>query len=179
MSPGEYKAASLGSLVVMLVVLGIWAVIWGPDEGGDNDQSPVPAVDEPADEAPDGNTDGPLIRASLPYDDLGQEALVGGTLLLREGCLVFEHGDGVEAGYLPIIWPGGTVWDEDTEEVVLPDGARVGIGDEVAGGGGYPYAEELGWLDVDAQALAQRCAESEWNVVARFNNQAEAAQTVD
>ena len=35
MIKGEYRGASLGWLVVVLVLLGGWALIWGPDDGGD------------------------------------------------------------------------------------------------------------------------------------------------
>ena len=167
MSPGEYKAASLGSLVVMLVVLGIWAVIWGPDEGGDNDQSPVPAVDEPADEAPDGNTDGPLIRASLPYDDLGQEAFVGSFSKLLVNKLA-------ASGRLPPSSGPGERSGTRTQRACCPTGA--GRDRRRGGGGGYPYAEERCSTSTPG---ARAAVESEWNVVARFSSQAEAAQTVD
>ena len=43
MSPGEYRAASLGSLFVILVALGAWAAIWGPDSTGD-EESPAESV---------------------------------------------------------------------------------------------------------------------------------------
>ena len=41
MRPGEYRAASLGSLFVILA-LGAWAAIWGPDSTGD--ESPAESV---------------------------------------------------------------------------------------------------------------------------------------
>ena len=164
MIKGEYRGASLGWLVAILVALGVWALIWGPDGDGEVPSEPLTTT------IPSGNTDGPLIRASLPYDDGGEDAEVGGVLLLRDGCLVFEYGEDAAFGHLPIIWPGGTSWDAAAEAVVLPDGERVDIGDDVRGGGGYPYADALGWLDADAQQLAAACADSEWDEVARFNN---------
>ncbi len=43
MSPGEYRAASLGSLAIILAALVIWAALWGP---GDDDCVPGDDVAE-------------------------------------------------------------------------------------------------------------------------------------
>lgn len=43
-----------------------------------------------------------------------------------------------------IVWPATTSWDAETEEVVLPIGARVADGEKVEGGGG---ARDVAWVE--------------------------------
>ena len=45
MIKGEYRGASLGWLVVILVAVAVWALIWGPGDGSDETPAPVPASD--------------------------------------------------------------------------------------------------------------------------------------
>ena len=164
MKEGEFRALSLGSLAVIVGAIALWAAVWGPDDSPGTDAEGE-RVDHPA-----GNLDGPVIRASSPYDHAGDDAEVSGVLVLWNDCVVFERGAGDETTHLPIIWPAGTSWDPSTEEVVLDDGKRVPIGGTVSGGGGYPYASGLHHLDEAAQRQAQACADNEWGEVARFNN---------
>ena len=164
MKTGEFRALSLGSLAVIVGAIALWAAVWGTDD------SPGPDRQGHSIGASDGNIDGPVVRASFPHDHAGDDAEVGGVLVLWNGCVVFERGAGTEATHLPVIWPAGTSWDPATEEVVLDDGVRVPIGGTVSGGGGYPYASELDHLDDAGQRLAQSCADNEWGEVARFNN---------
>ncbi|MEM9465757.1 MAG: hypothetical protein AAGA90_10310 [Actinomycetota bacterium] len=124
-------------------------------------------------------TDGPVIRYPPPLGGDGTSAEVGGVLVLRGDCLQFEYGPDAEAGYLPIIWPAGTTWDADSQQVVLPTGLRADIGATLDGGGGYPYADRLASLGEDAQALAEACADNEWGEVAAFNNFLDAIEIVE
>ena len=174
MKEGEFRALSLGSLALIVGAIALWAAVWGPDDspGIDGHDESTGAQQDSAqqDSSQQNSVDGPVIRAPFPYDHAGDDAEVGGVLVLWNGCVVFERGVGAEATHMPVIWPAGTSWDPVTEEVVLDDGVRVEIGGTVSGGGGYPYASELGHLDEAGQRLAQSCADNEWSEVARFNN---------
>lgn len=188
---GEFRALSLGSLAVILVALGIWAAAWGPDDevaletDPTAEAEPAPASSAPTTttetmapqpDAGEGNVDGPVVRHSLPFALDGDSAEVGGTLMLRDGCLVFAYpGDGPDS-QLPIVWPATTRWDDERSEVVLPTGDRVGIGDSVVGGGGYHSAGWLDSLDDDATELLTACALNTWREVAMFNNGSSAAK---
>lgn len=83
---------------------------------------------------PTGGVDGPVMYAERiePGGDQMAAEIVG-TLELDGECLHATSG-GVR---YPVLWPFGTTWDAETEAVVLPDGVRFAVGDEVHGGGGY------------------------------------------
>jgi len=49
-------------------------------------------------------------------------------VVLEGDCLLLRSGDQVEVP----VWLSGTTWDPTTSEVVLPDGGRVRLGDEIA-----------------------------------------------
>ena len=53
-----------------------------------------------------------------------------------------------------VVWQPGTTWDAATEQVVLPDGGRAGMGDFVQGGGGYHAVADLGVFGVDDAGIA-------------------------
>lgn len=66
----------------------------------------------------------------------------------------------------PVIWPHGTAWDQDRQAVLLPDGDVASLGDEVSGGGGYPYLTDL------SPELAEQVADcplNEYGEIAMFN----------
>ena len=193
MIKGEYRGASLGWLVAILILLGGWALFWGPD-GDDDEESPaapttttpeattttVPTTTTQAPAAtttpPAENLDGPVVRASPPYATSGEDAGVGGELLYRDGCLLFEQEPGMDVGiYHAIVWPAGTAWDEEAQAVVLADGRRVAIGDGVIGAGGYYQPADLD-LEPAARDVLTACTRSESGEVAQFNNQADAAR---
>jgi len=87
-------------------------------------------------------------------------ALLSGTVQRSGDCLVLERGDG---GRTVVVWPPGTRWSPDDSVVVLADGLRVGLGDEVEGSGGIVSAgrdrlnRSLGAASADR---AIRCAKS-------------------
>jgi hypothetical protein len=106
------------------------------------------------------SVDGPLL-VSGSGDGSGNDAMVAGKVAFEDGCLLL-------AG-MPVVWPEGTTWDAEAQEVVLRNGDRVTMGDEVSGGGGYPYADTL--TDVIGERgarLAAECA-GPTNEVAFFN----------
>lgn len=64
----------------------------------------------------------------------GDDALIQGTVVTRNGCVLLGFGDG--AAY-PVIWPSGTVIaDDDPLTLTLRSGEQVIVGSEVSGGGG-------------------------------------------
>ena len=71
----------------------------------------------------------------------------------------------------PIVWPAGTRWDADTQTIVTPDGESLSAGDEVYGGGGYLYVDDVDRLaGADAAALARRCVDNTYGEIAVVNN---------
>lgn len=64
----------------------------------------------------------------------GQLALLSGTLELTGECLTLVTSP--SGGRTAIIWPLGTEWLKDSQEVRLSDGTLFALGDEVTGGGG-------------------------------------------
>ena len=89
----------------------------------------------------------------------GQDAEVGGTLATGDGCVMLDQ----DGNRLPVVWPSGTsVEGTDPLVVELPSGEQLREGDQVRGGGGYPYADTLG-LEIPQSCL------NEWGEVAVFN----------
>ena len=65
----------------------------------------------------------------------GTDAVVAGSLVLRNGCVGLVVGDRV----LAVIWPSGTeLADVDPLTVRLPSGSLVTEGESVQGTGGFP-----------------------------------------
>ncbi|MEO5664423.1 MAG: hypothetical protein ABIR39_14175 [Nocardioides sp.] len=84
----------------------------------------------------DAHVDGPLLVSAAPgVSRGGMDAQIMGEINFDDGCLLL-------AGHL-VVWPNGTEWDEAATEVVLPNGSRVGVGDAVSGGGGYPRVKDF------------------------------------
>ncbi len=154
---GEFRALSLGSLAAILIALGVWAVAWGPTET------------RHLEAAESNNLDGAVVRHALPFDTEGDDAEIIGTLGLVDGCLVLI---GEDASFL-VVWPASTTWAITAEEVVLANGFRIGLGEQVQGNGGYLEAASLDWLDASSQEHALTCPTNQW---AAFNNRADAAR---
>jgi hypothetical protein len=75
--------------------------------------------------------DGPVVAHDRGWGlgpSSGMDAVVGGTLDYRDGCLLLG-GD-------VVVWPDGTEWDAEREAVRLDDGTVLHVGDTVLGGGG-------------------------------------------
>jgi hypothetical protein len=74
----------------------------------------------------------------------GGDALVGGTLVTRGGCVLLEHGEGFDIAY-PVIWPSGTsIADEDPLALRLATAAEITVDQVIEGGGGYHDAGSVG-----------------------------------
>lgn len=67
----------------------------------------------------------------------GEDALIEGTLITRDGCVLIDQGDdGFDIAY-PVIWPSGTsIASEDPLTLRLPSGDELVVGQVVSGGGG-------------------------------------------
>ena len=150
---GEFRALSLGSLAAILIALGAWAAFFGPDDDDEVGDSSDTALDM---SNPLLDADGPVVVRGIAETG-GMDAGFGGTLTLDGECLHF--GDD-----LAIVWPVGTTWDRDAEEVVLRDGLRIRIGAEVWGGGGAGGVPER--ISAAARALLEGC-------IADFSDEAE------
>ncbi|WP_328294210.1 hypothetical protein OG218_15960 [Kineococcus sp. NBC_00420] len=67
---------------------------------------------------------------------------------LHDGCLVSDAA--------VLVWPQGSGWDGDTQQVVLADGTRIGIGDEVRTRAD-PAPDPVAVLGETGAAAAARC----------------------
>lgn len=91
----------------------------------------------------------------------GNDALIEGTLALRDGCVVLEWED-LDVWY-PVVWPARTsIASDDPFVIRLPSGAELAAGDAVTGGGGY-----LDPASVEAE-IPEKCL-PETNEIAVFN----------
>ena len=77
-----------------------------------------------------------------------RDASAHGVVELRDGCLV--------SGGAVLVWPQGSGWDGTTREVVLADGTRIGIGDEVRTSAD-PVPDPVAVLGEAGAATAARC----------------------
>lgn len=72
--------------------------------------------------------------ATYPRPDAGMDALLMGTLEMRDGCLVVDTGEG---DVLPVFPEGDAQWGE---EVLTWKGESFDIGAQISLGGGYSGA---------------------------------------
>jgi hypothetical protein len=120
---------------------------------------------------------GPVMRYPRRSNDKeGMAALISGVLQLEGMCLYIAT-DVVGQRY-PVLWPGGTTWDEQNSSVIPPVGAPIPIGSRVEGGGGFLHVSDVQRLaGPDASARASSCADNSYGEIAVFNNQDTAAET--
>lgn len=101
--------------------------------------------------------------------DGGDDAEVRGRLELEDDCLYVAL-DEIGERY-PVVWPAGTTWDAEDHVVVGPSRARMPVGSEVHGGGGYRYVDDVERsLGAEATAFAARCVDNTYGEVAFVNN---------
>lgn len=176
MKPGEFRALSLGSLVVILAIAIGWTLVRGDgdepaDTVADAGTAAAPAsTTTPAaeDSFPEGTIDGPVMRYLPPLTDESDMAEIRGTLVLEGDCLLVDSPWDTR---FPVVWPAGTTWDAEGEAVVLHSGERFEIGSEIRGGGGYGGAGGLAeWLGDEVAALAAMCVEGDYEEVAFLGN---------
>lgn len=128
------------------------------------------ACGDASDATSSGVLDGPVMRyPESASNDGGEDAEVRGRLELEDECLYVAL-DEVDQRY-PVVWPAGTTWDADSETVISPSGARMPVGSDVYGGGGYRYVDDVGrTLGADAEARAAGCVDNSYGEVAFVNN---------
>lgn len=179
MIKGEYRGASLGWLMAILVAVGVWALIWGPsDDDPVDDVDPAPTTTSTTTEAtlPAGNLDELVLRHSPPFADESPQMAVDGLLILDRGCLLLDIDDG---GRSPLIWPAGTTWEHDSSEVVLANGERIQVGARISGSGGaIEQLTQLRQFDEPAREVALRCSEVDPMSVIAFGNNPRFVETV-
>ena len=99
----------------------------------------------------------------------GNDALVGGTLITRGGCVLV--GDENGAVY-PVVWPSGTsIVDDDPLTLELGSGDQLTVGASVSGGGGTIDPAEGSGSEVKVD-IAQDCRSASGEVVV-FNPDAD------
>lgn len=130
----------------------------------------VAACGEPSSSTDSSVVDGPVIRyAEATSGGDSSDAEVRGRLELDGDCLYVAL-DEVGERY-PIVWPAGTAWDAEEQAVVSPSTARMPVGSEVYGGGGYFFVEDVKrLLGAEAEALAGRCVDNTDGEIAFVNN---------
>lgn len=83
-----------------------------------------------------------------------------------QGTLRIDGNGCSRIGYRGVVWPNGTTWDHDSNEVVMGDGRRFAIDEELRGAGGYTSARfvtELEMSGLESQVgaevadLAEQC----------------------
>lgn len=130
-------------------------------------------ADEPpptgtADDARSDVTEAPPTAAAAPDRldvawrvgvDRDLDALVTGTLLHEGECLLLLAPEATTPR--PIIWPSGTSWNHDAQQVVMADGTALEIGSFVEGGGGG------GSFDVEDPALPSDLVDGGWDLLQR------------
>lgn len=117
-----------------------------------------------------GGVDGPVMFVSGPPTEGGDGAAIEGTLT-RDGDCLFV-GDEVPGSRFAVLWPFGTSWDDQSDEVVLLDGTRIPIGATLFAGGGFPSADDVGRFadDIDLIERAEACAEGEYRELAHVQH---------
>ena len=118
--------------------------------------------------------DGPVVRHQEPIGDGGEDAEVGGTLILEGDCLYLGPVAGSGDRY-PVVWPAGTGWGAGTTSVVLPSGERVGLGEAVVGGGGAHFLSSVTSAAGDEAAqLVESCLDNTTGEITLVNNSPDA-----
>jgi hypothetical protein len=114
--------------------------------------------------------DGPVMRhPERSNSQAGMDAEVRGVLQLDGRCLYVSLEEVGER--YPIVWPAGTRWDADNQAVIAPGGQSMAIGDEVYGGGGYLYVDDIERIaGPEASALATECVDNTYGEIAVVNN---------
>lgn len=92
---------------------------------------------------------------------LSMQALLGGVLVLEDGCLKVEE---LNERTL-VIWPAGSQWDESRQAVRLSQGGKdftIGIGSPLPGlgGGAVPLDQVSAYLDAASLSAASNCLDS-------------------
>ncbi|NAZ80964.1 hypothetical protein GTR02_03935 [Kineococcus sp. R8] len=94
-------------------------------------------------------TPDPVIAIAGHPEGLVREAWARtGTVGLEDGCLVMDEA--------LLVWPQGSAWDDATEQIVLTDGTRLGIGDRIETWGA-PLGDLTGFLDQAGEAAINSC----------------------
>ena len=114
-----------------------------------------------------GGVDGPLMYGPKPRSNEGEGALVAGTVSRDGDCLYVVSEDDPDLRY-PVLWPYGSLWQDDPGAVVLLDGTVLELGEAFTAGGGFHDALTLtaDWLAAPAVERARSCADGEWREVA-------------
>lgn len=118
----------------------------------------------------------PLLVNNASLSEGGDGAEVQGVLVLEDDCLYVDDG----SSRFPIVWPNGTLWDDEAQSVLLNDGQTVAIGQSLLGGGGYPSVDIIEDLvGQEAAALAIECLDNESSEFAMLNNTSDPLEIMD
>ena len=117
-----------------------------------------------------GGLDGPVMFTPGLPSERGEEALIEG-VLVRDGDCLFV-GDGAPGTRFAVLWPFGTSWVEDGQEVIAANGTRIPLGASFSAGGGYGSPEMIS-ARLDGDQLRERaneCAEGEYRELAHVQH---------
>lgn len=104
------------------------------------------------------------VHDSSPFSGGGSDALLEGTLVVRDGCVLLDSGE-----VRPVVWPMGTsIVDDDPLTLELRSGERLQEGQRVSGGGGS-HAVNSEVVQVDIKAECFRGDRSAGGAVMVFN----------
>lgn len=111
------------------------------------------AATETAPEAGDSLPQRDEVLSADPAGDVAYPtAILTGRLTLQDGCLALDG--------FPTLWPAGSDWDEEEMTVVLADGSRLAVGDQVEVGGGLVPPSVASNYSVTAQEPIDACMRS-------------------
>lgn len=89
----------------------------------------------------DRNIEGPLRK--IDSTDAGfMNGLLPGRLVITGECVAQETTADMEK-WIMVLWPLDAHWDENSREVIFPDGRRLALGERVALGGGMVRTSDI------------------------------------
>jgi len=141
-----------------------WADAFATTDGGED----CDLADDSRPSARCGGVYGPVMFGP-EQDGVMEQARLAGRVLLEGDCLyLMQESDAARYAPLPIVWPYGTLWEEDPAGVRLADGTFVPVGAEItAAGGGHDIDRLVGLGHAESVAgRARQCAGDDVEVVA-------------
>ncbi|MDQ3485955.1 MAG: hypothetical protein M3445_11200 [Actinomycetota bacterium] len=116
-----------------------------------------------------GGVDGPVIYAPASQSNAREQSLLSGVLARRGDCLYLSSPTSARPlSPQPLLWPYGTVWEDDPAGVRLAEGTFVPVGASFTAAGGIHDIERLAEAGhhPGVAERARQCASDDVDVVA-------------